>query len=60
MQFIIQNWSWLLTLVVFSVVALIAISMLITQKLEERHKQEFEQEFGEFGDSLKPVPVEEE
>lgn len=54
MQFIIQNWGWLLTLSVLSVMGLIALSMIITQKLEDRHKQEFEQEFS---GSLKSVPM---
>ncbi|MDR6227532.1 hypothetical protein [Desmospora profundinema] len=57
MDFITQNWSWLLTLLAFITVAMIGISMFVTQKLEDRHKKEFEQEFE---GSLKPIPVEEE
>jgi Na+-driven multidrug efflux pump len=57
MDFITQNWSWLVTFVAFTMVVMIGISMIVTQKLEDRHKKEFEKEFGE---SLQPVSAKEE
>jgi Flp pilus assembly protein TadB len=57
MDFITQNWSWLVTFAAFTMVVMIGISMIVTQKLEDRHKKEFEKEFGE---SLQPVSAKEE
>ncbi|SFS90430.1 hypothetical protein [Marininema halotolerans] len=40
-----QGWTWFLAIFFIAIVLVTFASMVLTEKIERRHKQEFEQEF---------------
>ncbi|MFC4075294.1 hypothetical protein [Salinithrix halophila] len=53
----LKGWIWFLSFFFISILVVTGVTMIVTEKIERRHKEEFEQEFS---GPLKPVSAEEE